>query len=110
MNTNDPEIAFAAELGMTLARMRAELGDVYIKTMPAPKRSEPERVIERGVPLVPAQNAPATIEATRRATCPICGWGTITEKGLSLHMYRKHGTSHKEYARQQALDHEEVQP
>ena len=48
--------------------------------------------------------APATIEPTHRATCPICGWHTITDKGLNLHINHKHGTTRKEYTRQEALN------
>lgn len=39
----------------------------------------------------------------RQDTCPLCGYEGV-EKGVRLHMIRKHGTTPKEYARQQNLD------
>lgn len=124
----DPEILFAAALGTTLAKMRAELSEEAIKrimlfvldrygieldaftlrirAMPI----ERTRIIER--PTVQdvfpvAVPEPATVEAIHRAACPICAWGTLTEKGLNIHMHNKHGVTLKEYRRQKALDVEE---
>lgn len=125
----DPEILFAAALGATLARMRAELDAAAIKrvlvftlgrwgvsaTIGNIERLPPARVVEKP-PDPPtdvlnweeerAPAPPSTRVPIHKATCPICGKTAINNIGLNTHMFRSHGTTLKEHRRTLALDTE----
>lgn len=112
----DPEIMHAAALGLVLQNMRAELSDdairrviawglerwgVYapvVEIRPIPRPSKP------AMPVAPGETKPATAPPIKQTPCPMCSFRAMNPKGLTLHMYRKHGTTPKEYARTQALD------
>lgn len=127
-NDVDPEILFAAALGATLARMRAELDAAAMERVlnfslerwgviasivnirPLP----PARVVEKLKPqeaeparsLIPENEPPSTRVPIHNATCPICGKTAINNIGLNTHMHKSHGTTLKEYRRTLALDDE----
>ena len=120
IDSDDPEIAYAAALGAVLSRMRAELDETAVKRVMTfilsrhgirvtelyVVSSPPAPVAKAPIAPAPAEEAPAEeLQHTRNSvTCPLCGWSTITDKGLNLHMYHKHGTTLKEHARQHALN------
>lgn len=124
----DPEILYAAALGATLARMRAELDVAAIKrvlvftlgrwgvsaTIGNIERLPPARVVEKpepqvvdlARPYIPENEPPSIRIPIHNATCPICGKTAINNISLNTHMHKSHGTTLKEHRRTLALDTE----
>lgn len=50
---------------------------------------------------------PPTARPIKQDRCPICSYAAMNARGLVAHMHKKHGTTPKEYARQQQLDAEQ---
>ena len=112
----DPEIMHAAALGLVLQNMRDELSEAAIKRVvtwglerwgidvPSVYIKTIARPIKPAAPTAPIEAKPATAQPIKQTPCPLCDFRAVNAKGLTLHMYRKHGTTPKEHARTQALD------
>src|SRR5688572_13562759 len=107
MNDMDPEILFAASLGATLSRMRAELDEHAIRRILVFILGRYGVVIDGALLVVslppiqlkagatvrevfPAEDKPqpSTRIPIHSATCPICGKTAVNERGLNTHVYK----------------------